>query len=123
MRLFFIRVLIFLFALSCVSPAISGQAFEVYLESGKISAVREYPQAWGIFIDNPGNWQSRIQGNCEVGAAALDPGFFNRFLAVEKLHGPDDPDFSIEMRLYVTRDFDETRTIVIREPDLSLMPG
>src|SRR5207253_2808405 len=97
-------------------------AFEINLVSAKIYSVREFPEAWGISVDNPGNWYSSIAGGCEVGAAALDVGFFDNLLVIKKQHGPNDPNFDIEMRLYVTRDFDETRTIILRVPDIKLVP-
>jgi hypothetical protein len=105
-----------------IAPGERVAAFEVSLQAAKVYSVREFPEAWGISVDNPGNWYSSIKGGCEVGAAALDAGFFDRLLVVKKQHGPDDPNFDIEMRLYVTRDFDETRTIVLHAPDIKLLP-
>lgn len=105
-----------------IAPGERVAAFEVNRQAAKVHSMREFPGAWGISVDNPGNWYSSIKGGCEVGAAALDSGFFDRLLVVQKQHGANDLNFDIEMRLYVTRDFDETRTIVLHEPDIKLVP-
>ena len=92
--------------------------FEVTLTAATFYSLREIPGDWIVHIDN-GAAFTKVTGSCQHGASRLDPGFFDKLFAVQK---EDSARFSIKMELVVTVDFDEERTIVLREPDLKLLP-
>jgi hypothetical protein len=90
--------------------------FEVIVTEATFYSLRAIPSDWVVHIDNTAAF---TKASCQHGASRLDPGFFDKLFSIEK---GDRPGFSIKMELVVTVDFDEERTIVLREPDIKLVP-
>lgn len=58
--------------------------FELHLKSARIVSMPKIPIGWSFSVDNDPSWNTAVQGNILVGSAALDSGFFRRFLLIER---------------------------------------
>ncbi len=65
--------------------------FRIDVSDGQITSVRRMPPAWSVTIVNEGNGMAHIEGQAEVGAAALRPEDFRRFLVLMKSVVPARP--------------------------------
>jgi hypothetical protein len=93
--------------------------FDVRIKAARVLTLREIPNGWGFWVDNGENWQTKVTGRVYVGAAAFEPGFLNRLIRIE-MGNFNDFKFSAEATIFVTKDFDEGRKIVVRGRDIVL---
>jgi hypothetical protein len=95
--------------------------FNVILRAGRIHSLREVRLGWHVEIDNDPSWNTKAAGRIHVGAAAVDPDFFDRFLAIETYERDDAVPFSIDVKVYVTKDFATVREITVPVEDISIV--
>jgi hypothetical protein len=93
--------------------------FSVNVDSGRIASVPEVPIGWSIAINNDASWNTKLTATVEVGAAALDAGFFRDFVVIEKSSLGGGP-FAVRCEVVVTKDFKSERHIQIERNDLAL---
>jgi hypothetical protein len=79
-------------------------------ESGYISAVPDIPRGWFVSVTNDASGRADITANAQVGAAATDIGFLQRFVTVRE-QNKGDPIKKIELEIVVTSDFLTERRI------------
>jgi hypothetical protein len=98
--------------------------FEVHVRSGRIAQLRNMPIGWKVTVDNDPSWNTVVLGSVEVGAAALDPGFFYRFMVVnsEEYSGSGTA-LSLDGQVVVTSDFIAERTIRLSIKDFVTEPN
>ena len=113
-----------IFSLS-INPSIIGHervlAFQVDIKSGGINSIKHVPIGWGLNIDNSASWNTNLSGNIEVGSAALDAEFFNKFLSIEK--GPNKKEeliVHITIKTTTNGNFDKEKNIVLTKKDFIL---
>lgn len=93
--------------------------FHVRLQAAKFFSIREFPIGWGLSIDNDASWRTELDALVGVGAAALDADFLDGLISVEKQEF-DDLKFAVDVSIWVTKDFDSDREIVLHTPDIVL---
>jgi hypothetical protein len=97
--------------------------FEVHVRSGRIAQLRNMPIGWKITVDNDPSWNTVISGSVEVGAAALDPGFFYRFMVVNpEEYAGSGTVLSLDGQVVVTSDFIAERTVPLSIKDFVTEP-
>jgi hypothetical protein len=94
--------------------------FEIKVHSARIATLMNAPSGWNFTIDNDPSWTASISATVEVGAAALDRGFFQRFVRIEQ--SPEkDVRIELEGEVIVTADFVSQRKIKLRNVDFKLV--
>jgi|ERR1035438_165710 hypothetical protein len=94
--------------------------FKVEIQSGSIAKLPIVPYGWGITIDNDPSWNTTINGEVAVGAAALNQDFFHHFLVVEReKDAPQNAPFSLSGEIAVTSDFATERRIKVTMKDFA----
>jgi len=93
--------------------------FEIEVRSARIATLPNAPIGWNVKIDNDPSWNTSINASVEVGAAALEGGFFKKFLRIEQ---SPDKKARIELQgdVIVTSDFISQRKIKLRTTDFGL---
>lgn len=112
------------YTVSIPSLAINDQerivGFEINVRSARIATLPNAPIGWNIKIDNDPSWSTSISATTEVGAAALDRGFFQRFIRIEQSPGKN-IHIELEGEVIVTSDFVSQRKIKLRNADFELV--
>jgi len=82
------------------------------------------PIGWKITVDNDASWNTVVSGSVEVGAAALDPGFFYRFMVVnpEEYTGGGTA-LGLDGQVVLTSDFIAERTIRLSNKEFVTEPN
>jgi hypothetical protein len=93
--------------------------FEIHVKSGRIAQLPNVPIGWSLTVDNDASWSTTLAGNVIVGAASLDPNFFQGFLVIEKEQTLGLP-FKIDADIMVTKDFSNYRHITLGMKRISL---
>ena len=96
---------------------VTGFAF--HLTRGRIVTVANMPIGWKLSIDNDASWNTSIDGTFMVGAAALDPNYFHKFLVIEKFEFMD-VSFDITGEVMVSQGAEEERKIKVEMKDMIL---
>ena len=92
--------------------------FEIHIRSGRIARLPNVPIGWSISVNNDPSWNTAIEGSIAVGAAAVGPDFFRRFMVVEEETGaPRTLPFDIYGEVFVTSDFENERRIKLSMKD------
>jgi hypothetical protein len=86
--------------------------FHLILSAGAVRRLDHIPVGWSISIDNDASWKTSITATVEVGAAALDPSFFQHFLTVQK-NEFGDVKFALGGEVSLTKDFATERKITL----------
>jgi hypothetical protein len=94
-------------------------AFEIRVTSGRIASLPNLPIGWHISVDNDPSWNTAIRASSRVGAAALGPDFFRKFVVIEKNTSLGNP-FDVVGEVDVTRNFATGRRIKLRMADFVL---
>jgi len=102
-----------------LAPGERVVGFSVDVDSGRIASALKVPIGWSFAIDNDASWSTKLTAMVEVGAAALDAGFFRKFIVIEKSSLGGAP-FAVRCEVVVTRDFKSERHIQIEQKDLAL---
>lgn len=109
----------------CLSlkPGLTGKSritqFKITIASGRIKFMKDIPPGWDVSINNDPSWNSTIQANILVGAAALKPDKFNNLVCVEAISQPDIK-FNLEGEIATTSDFEKEKITKISNSDFVL---
>jgi hypothetical protein len=93
--------------------------FRIGVTSGRIKFMKDIPSGWDISINNAPSWNSTIQANIIVGAAALSPDKFNNLICIESIKLPD-LEFKLEGEIATTHDFEKEKITKIKNNDFVL---
>lgn len=96
--------------------------FEINVTTGHIIQVDRIPQDWSLDVQAEVSSTSAISGSTRHGAGALFTAseLPKVTIRIDKPFGETAPKFSAEAIIYVTADFEKTRTIRLKEADLVL---
>ncbi len=94
-------------------------SFEIKLTSGMVEAVSNLPMGWYVEVDNDPSWDTTIEGNIRVGAAALDPDEFRKLRITVQKDTTYSP-FAVSGTVAVTTDFEKTRNIALSAADFEM---
>lgn len=98
--------------------------FEVHVHSGRIAQLRNMPIGWKITVDNDPSWDTFVAGSVAVGAAALDPSFFYRFMVVNpEEHTGAKTALGLDGQVIVTSDFIAEKTIRLSIKNFVIEPN
>ena len=95
--------------------------FELQLKSARIARLPDTPIGWSFTVNNDPSWNTDVGGDIHVGAAAVDPAFFHRFLIIERDASSGVP-FDLSGTVHVTADFSQEREIKLTLKDFQLAP-
>ncbi len=87
-------------------------AFDLKASDGSASSLPNVPRGWFLSITNDASGMTEIRGNAQVGAAALDAGYFTKFVGLQR-QSPAIPISNISLEVVVTTDFINERHIAI----------
>lgn len=90
--------------------------FDIRLASGRIAALPNVPIGWNVSVDNDASWNTEMEASTTIGAAALRPDFFHKFVLVEK-HASPGVRFQLSGEVVVTEDFANERHIRLSMKD------
>lgn len=83
--------------------------FEFEIHAARVVSMRDIPVGWDVRVQNNPSWNAVVRGSALVGAAAVGPQFFTRFLRIEENESLGLP-FEINGSIVVTTDFIKERT-------------
>jgi len=101
--------------------------FRIRLKSASIDSLTKIPISWSIcvsnFLNEEPEWNTSLDASVGVGAAYIEPKYFNNFIRIEKYagRGSTEMPLDVELKITVTTDFEATRDIVIPMSGLKIL--
>ncbi len=102
-----------------LAPGERVVGFDFQVTSGRIAQLPNLPIGWSLSVDNDPSWNTKIDASVIVGAAALDPSFFQNFLVVEREESLGIA-FDMKGEIIVSKDFSTTRRVTVGKNELIL---
>jgi hypothetical protein len=84
---------------------------ELHIVAGAFDSFDSLPVGWYITIDNDASWQTSVEANARVGAAALDMGSLRKIRVGILENEFNDLKFQVSGTVIVTTDFVNERRI------------
>jgi hypothetical protein len=94
-------------------------AFDLKVSNGSIGSLPNIPRGWLISITNDASGETEVSGNTQVGAAALESGYFSRFVGLQR-QNPLVAISHLRLDIVVTKDFATERHIHVPPDHLIL---
>jgi hypothetical protein len=104
-----------------ISPDERVTSLQIKLSAATVQDISNLPIGWNLHIDNSASWLTTIDGDHEVGAAALFAKDFSRLCFTVK-KDESMSKFAVSGVVSVTKDWDKFREVQLKPSDFMLKP-